>query len=93
MYDTIVTTAEQVRISLKIVAEVDDPGATALVISTRPLVGFASSLERARTVGSPVTVALVDPVPMLSVHVVWRPRRSKVVDALLDTLEEAGPFH
>ncbi|WP_250285287.1 MULTISPECIES: LysR substrate-binding domain-containing protein [unclassified Frankia] len=91
MYDTIVTTAERVRISLRVAAEVDDPGATALVVTTRPLVGFAS-VERARRTRGPVAIPLVDPIPMLSVHVVWRPQRSKVVDALLDALDEAGPF-
>ncbi|WP_131767526.1 LysR family transcriptional regulator [Candidatus Protofrankia californiensis] len=91
MYDTIVTTAERVRINLRVAAEIDDPGATALVVATRPLVGFAS-VERARRTKGPIAIPLVDPVPMLSVHVVWRPRRSKVVDALLDTLDEAGPF-
>ncbi|WP_322751034.1 MULTISPECIES: LysR family transcriptional regulator [unclassified Frankia] len=92
MYDTIVTTAERLRIILRVAAEVDDPGATALVLNTRPLVGFAS-LDRVRGTKGPVAVPLIDPVPMLSVHVVWRPNRTKVVDALLDTLEETGPFH
>ncbi|MFD3508190.1 LysR family transcriptional regulator [Nocardia sp. NPDC058666] len=95
MYDTIARSAAQTRISLNITHLADDPGATAHIVSVRPVVGFAS-LPRAVSAGmgssdtDPVAVKLVDPVPTLDLHVVWRadeqnPAVARFLDCLADT--------
>ncbi|MBW0270009.1 LysR family transcriptional regulator [Nocardia sp. MH4] len=77
MYDTILRSAAETRISLNVTHSADDPGATAHMVSVRPLVGFAS-LPRAISMGmgvagsSSVAVKLFDPVPTLDLHAVWR---------------------
>lgn len=93
MYDAIVRAAEDSGISLTIAAEVDDTGATGVVVSTRPVVGFASAAVRAVQPSAQglAVVPLVDPVPMLSLHVVWRADdRDPVVEAFLDCVETGG---
>ncbi|MBC7304846.1 MAG: LysR family transcriptional regulator [Nocardia sp.] len=98
MYDTILRSAAQTRISLNITHIADDPGATAHIVSVRPLVGFAS-LPRAVSAGmgssgtDPVAVKLVDPVPTLDLHVVWRadeqnPAVALFLDCLADTVAD-----
>lgn len=89
LHDTISTAAERARIRLRVVAEVDDPGASALLLTTRPVVGFASEERASATAGSRA-VPLVDPVPSLPVHVVWRPPRTRLVSTLLESLEDAA---
>ncbi|MGV9409396.1 LysR family transcriptional regulator [Nocardia sp. NPDC003693] len=77
MYDAIFRAAAQSRIALTIGHSADDPGATAHMVSVRPMVGFAS-LPRAISMGmgtpgsSSVAVKLVDPVPTLDLYAVWR---------------------
>ncbi|WP_336082715.1 LysR family substrate-binding domain-containing protein [Nocardia sp. SSK8] len=77
MYDTILRSASASGIALHITHTADDPGATAHLVSVRPLVGFAS-LPRAVAMGMgaaqghAVAVKLVDPVPTLDVYAVWR---------------------
>ncbi|WP_225731449.1 MULTISPECIES: LysR family transcriptional regulator [unclassified Nocardia] len=77
MYDTIFRAAADTAISLSVVQIADDPGATAHVVSVRPLVGFASlpraiSMGMGVDAGTPVAVKLFDPVPTLDLYAVWR---------------------
>ncbi len=97
MYDTILRSAAQTRISLNITHIADDPGATAHIVAMRSLVGFAS-LPRAvsAAMGSsdtdPVAVKLVDPVPTLDLHVVWRAEeQNPAVTMFLDCLASTAP--
>ncbi len=93
MYDAIFHAAAQTQISLSVSHRADDPGATAHIVSVRPLVGFAS-LPRAISMGmgepgSPaVAVKLIDPVPTLDLYVVWRSGETNpAVAAFLDCIE------
>ncbi|MFI7525018.1 MULTISPECIES: LysR family transcriptional regulator [Nocardia] len=97
MYDTILRSAAQTRISLNITHIADDPGATAHIVSVRPLVGFAS-LPRAVSAGmgtastDAVALKLVDPVPTLDLHVVWRAdEQNPAVAMFLDCLASTAP--
>ncbi|MFE6857287.1 LysR family transcriptional regulator [Nocardia sp. NPDC057668] len=92
MYDAIFRAAAQTRIALTVGHSADDPGATAHMVSVRPMVGFAS-LPRAISMGmgapgsSSVAVKLVDPVPTLDLYAVWRaeednPAVAQFVDCL-----------
>ncbi|MEU0539811.1 LysR substrate-binding domain-containing protein [Nocardia sp. NPDC005978] len=94
MYDAIFRAAAQTRIALTVGHSADDPGATAHMVSVRPMVGFAS-LPRAISMGmgapgsSSVAVKLVDPVPTLDLYAVWRaeednPAVAQFVDCLSD---------
>ncbi|MFF3573726.1 hypothetical protein ACFYXQ_38810 [Nocardia jiangxiensis] len=85
--------AAQSQISLSVSHHADDPGATAHLVSVRPLVGFAS-LPRAiaMNMGEPdspaVAVKLMDPVPTLDLYAVWQSGETNpAVDALLDCME------
>ncbi|WP_063000111.1 LysR family transcriptional regulator [Nocardia jinanensis] len=77
MYDSLVRAAASAHITLAVAQTADDPGATAHMVSVRPLVGFAS-LPRAVSMGmgaagtGTVAVKLRDPVPMLDLYAVWR---------------------
>lgn len=77
MYDSIFAAAADNKIVLDVGQNADDPGATAHVVSVKPLVGFAS-LSRASTVGMgavgahSVAVELIDPVPTIDLYAVWR---------------------
>ncbi|MFI6047801.1 LysR family transcriptional regulator [Nocardia sp. NPDC051321] len=81
MYDSIFRAAADTRITLSVAQTADDPGATAHMVSVRPLVGFAS-LPRAISMGmgapgsSSVAVKLLDPVPTLDLYAVWRAAES-----------------
>lgn len=93
MHDAIFHAAAQTQISLSVAHRADDPGATAHIVSVRPLVGFAS-LPRAISMGmgepgSPaVAVKLIDPVPTLDLYVVWRSGETNpAVAAFLDCIE------
>ncbi|GEM34810.1 LysR substrate-binding domain-containing protein [Nocardia neocaledoniensis] len=95
MYDTILRSAAETRISLNVTHSADDPGATAHMVSVRPLVGFAS-LPRAISMGmgvpgsSSVAVKLFDPVPTLDLHAVWRADEPNPAVALfLECVESA----
>jgi DNA-binding transcriptional LysR family regulator len=98
MYDVIFSAAETSGISLTVSHEVDDPSATALVVSVRPLVGFAS-VSRGLQIGSgtggprPTTVPLYDPVPTLDLYIVWRETDSTpLVRIFLECVESVRPF-
>ncbi|MBF6518706.1 LysR family transcriptional regulator [Nocardia farcinica] len=99
MYDAIFRAAAQNEIALAVTHHADDPGATAHIVSVRPLVGFAS-LPRAISMGmgspgnSPVAVKLFDPVPTLDLYVVWRADKTKpAVEIFLECLEYSDSVH
>ncbi|TQC45024.1 LysR family transcriptional regulator [Rhodococcus sp. WS4] len=77
MYDSIFGAASDSRISLDVAQTADDPGATAHMVSVKPLVGFAS-LPRASSGGlgamgaNSVAVKLFDPIPTIDLYAVWR---------------------
>lgn len=93
MYDSIITAAADSKIALTVVQSADDPGATAHVVSMKPLVGFAS-LPRAISVGmgavgaSSVAVKLFDPVPTIDLYAVWRTAETNpTVQLFLECIE------
>ncbi|MDJ0394208.1 LysR substrate-binding domain-containing protein [Rhodococcus sp. G-MC3] len=93
MYDSILSAAADNKIALTIAQIADDPGATAHVVSVKPLVGFAS-LPRATSAGmgaigaNSVAVKLFDPVPAIDLYVVWRAGDvNSAVDSFLDCIE------
>ncbi|MFI5606924.1 LysR family transcriptional regulator [Amycolatopsis sp. NPDC051903] len=99
MYDAIMTAAERAGVRLNVAHVVDDPVATGILVSVKPLVGFASvsrGLFGGATAGGmrPAWVQLYDPVPMIDLYVVWRdgeePHGPR--SAFLDCLDAAGPF-
>jgi DNA-binding transcriptional LysR family regulator len=98
MYDTIITAAERASVRLNVACVVDDPVATGILVSVKPLVGFASASRAifgSRIAGAvpPVVVQLYDPVPVIDLYVVWRDSESNPLQtAFLDCLEAAGPF-
>lgn len=98
MYDAIVSGAAAAGIRLNIACELDDPGATEIMVAVRPLVGFTSA-SRAMLAGSvlggtrTVPVPLFDPVPALDLYAAWcEPARNPLRDTFLRCLDEAGPF-
>jgi DNA-binding transcriptional LysR family regulator len=86
MYDAILASAQRAKATLRIVAEVDDPGGARLRLVTRSVTAIAS-MERARTLKGTVPVPIVDPVPALPLRVVWRPVVNRAVAALLDSVD------
>lgn len=99
MYDSIFRAAAQNEIALAVTHTADDPGATAHMVSVRPLVGFAS-LPRAISMGmgapgnGSVAVKLFDPVPTLDLYAVWRANESKpAVEMFLECLDFPDPVH
>lgn len=94
MYDAITHAAAQAGSRLDVAEEVDDPLATGVVVSARPLLGFCSAARAARagTQGL-VSVPLTGPVPRLTLHAIWRSGvTTPVVDAFLSSLTAAGPY-
>ncbi|MGX1777689.1 LysR family transcriptional regulator [Nocardia brasiliensis] len=97
MYDSIFRAAADTRITLSVAQTADDPGATAHMVSVRPLVGFAS-LPRAISMGmgapgsSSVAVKLFDPVPTLDLYAVWRADETNpALSLFLDCVDSPGP--
>ncbi|WP_405163352.1 LysR substrate-binding domain-containing protein [Nocardia sp. NBC_01499] len=97
MYDSIFRAAADTRITLSVAQTADDPGATAHMVSVRPLVGFAS-LPRAISMGmgapgsSSVAVKLLDPVPTLDLYAVWRADETNpAVSLFLECVESPEP--
>ncbi|WP_432855165.1 LysR family transcriptional regulator [Amycolatopsis sp. CA-161197] len=99
MYDAIMTAAERASVRLSVAHVVDDPVATGILVSVKPLVGFASVSRGIFGIGTaggvrPTWVQLYDPVPMIDLYVVWRegdgPHGPRT--AFLDCLEAVGPF-
>lgn len=98
MYDAILSAAERTGIRLNVAHVIDDPGATAILVSVKPLVGFASA-SRGMFAGAaaggvrPVPVQLYDPVPTIDLYAVWRDTdANRLLDAFLDCLEAVSPF-
>lgn len=98
MYDAISSAADRTGIRLDVAHVIDDPGATAILVSVKPLVGFASA-SRGMFAGAasggvrPVPVQLYDPVPTVDLYAVWRDSgSSRLQEAFLDCLEAGGPF-
>jgi DNA-binding transcriptional LysR family regulator len=99
MYDSILSAAQRCGIALNVADTVDDPSATAIVVSVKPVVGFAS-MSRGMSAGAsapavrPVVVQLYDPVPMIELYAVWRTSdHTPLVEAFLDCMEAVQPFH
>ena len=93
MHDAILAAADRCGIRLSVAEEVDDSGATGIVVTTRPVVAFASADRGAHVpTKGPVAVRLVDPVPTVGAYAVWRPDPQPVVTAFLNSLDAAGPF-
>ncbi|MFI6172841.1 LysR family transcriptional regulator [Nocardia sp. NPDC051052] len=99
MYDSIFRAAADTRITLSVAQTADDPGATAHMVSVRPVVGFAS-LPRAISMGmgapgsSLVAVKLLDPVPTLDLYAVWRADESNpAVSLFLECVDSPGAAH
>ncbi|MGW2662909.1 LysR family transcriptional regulator [Nocardia tengchongensis] len=97
MFDAIHHAAERSGIKLNIEHQLDDPNATAIMVSVKPMVGFASSVRAgaAPTVGhsQTVTVALHDPVPTVELCVVWRADDTRpIVRSFLGCIESARPL-
>ncbi|MFI6693813.1 LysR substrate-binding domain-containing protein [Streptomyces sp. NPDC050433] len=96
MYDVIFSAAERSGIQLTVAEEVDDPGATAILASIRPLVGFASESRGQLTGAAPggsrtAVVRLYDPVPMVDLYAAWAVGgRASLVDAFVDCLPAAA---
>ncbi|WP_018685825.1 LysR family transcriptional regulator [Actinokineospora enzanensis] len=73
MYDELRAIAGRTGTELDVVAEIDDPLATAVTVHARQVVGFASAPRWHQTgPAGLVTVPIVDPVPSLVIHAAWR---------------------
>lgn len=98
MYDAILSAAERTGIRLNVAHVVDDPGATGILVSVKPVVGFVSAsrgMLAGATAGGPwpVPVQLYDPVPMIDLYVVWcEAEPNPLRTAFLDCLAAVGPF-
>jgi DNA-binding transcriptional LysR family regulator len=98
MYDAILSSAQRCGITLNVARNLDDPGGTAIVVSVKPLVGFAS-MSRGLSVSSnapgvqPVVVQLYDPVPVIDLYAVWRVGdQNPLVEIFLECIEAVRPF-
>jgi DNA-binding transcriptional LysR family regulator len=93
VYDAVVSTAHRMDIDLCVVDEIDDPSAMGIVARTQQVIVFTSA-ARARSAmpNGLVGIPIVDPTPMLAMHVAWRTTDdTHVVDAFLASLDKAGP--
>jgi DNA-binding transcriptional LysR family regulator len=71
-HDTLTAAARRSGTTLDVADEVDDSMATAMVVATGSVVGFASAIRAVEASAMGLTaVALVDPEPVLDVSVVW----------------------
>lgn len=98
MYDTIVQAAEQAGVHLTVAHELDDPGATEILVTAKPVVGFASAsramLAGAVAGGAQVApVPLYDPVPTIDLYAAWRDElNNQLSNSFLECLEAVAPF-
>jgi DNA-binding transcriptional LysR family regulator len=90
MYNTVLAAAQRTNTKLRIVAEVDDPGAAWLWVTTQPVAGIAS-VERARAMKGTIIVPIIEPMLTVPVHAVWRPPMSNHVAALLESVDATAP--
>ncbi len=97
MYDSILGAAARSGITLNVAGHIDDPNATAIMVSIKPIVGFTSAVRAEASTASVgyaeiVTVALHDPVPFVDLHVAWRADDDRPqLRAFLDCLNSAKP--
>ncbi|HEX3788494.1 MAG TPA: LysR substrate-binding domain-containing protein [Pseudonocardiaceae bacterium] len=97
MYDAILTAAERSGIRLSVEYRLDDPNATAIMVSVKPVVGFASAPRAIYNTSAPgyaqtAMVALHDPVPTVDLYAVWRADDTRpLVQAMLGCIESAKP--
>jgi DNA-binding transcriptional LysR family regulator len=76
-HDTLTAAARRSGTTLTVADEVDDSMATAMVVATGSVVGFASEIRAVEAAGMGLTaIALVDPEPVLDVCVVWPARNA-----------------
>jgi DNA-binding transcriptional LysR family regulator len=73
LHDAVTGAAARAGVVLPVAVEVDDTGATGIVLAGRPLVGFASR-DRAVEVAARglCAVPLVEPEPVVALHAAWR---------------------
>jgi DNA-binding transcriptional LysR family regulator len=97
MHDAITTAAEHSGIRLNVKYQLDDPNATAIMVSVRQVVGFASA-QRAKyhtTAQGPTRTAMValhDPTPKVELHAVWRKNDMRpLVQTMIGCIETATP--
>ncbi|PRZ44420.1 DNA-binding transcriptional LysR family regulator [Antricoccus suffuscus] len=93
MYDAIFAAARVHKIVLDVARTADDPGGTAQLVATLPMVGFASGPRAdsytAHGPSDPIAVRLVDPTPTLDLYAVWRKDNGNpALAALVDRLPE-----
>jgi DNA-binding transcriptional LysR family regulator len=98
MYDAILSAAQRCGITLNVAQVLDDPGATAIVVSIKPVIGFAS-MSRGLSASAdarrvrPVVVQLYDPVPVIDLYAVWRTGDDNpLVEVFLECIEAVRPF-
>ncbi len=98
MYDAIVRGADQAGIRLSIAYEIDDPGAIEILVTAKPVVGFAS-VSRAMLAGAVVggaqvvPVQLYDPVPVVDLYAAWRDNQNNQLrNSFLACLDAVAPF-
>ncbi|WP_261559846.1 LysR family transcriptional regulator [Frankia tisae] len=92
MYDAVFAAAERCGIPLTVATEVEDSGATAVMVETLQAVAFGSDARPRRPTEDLVAVRIVDPVPLVGVRAVWRPDPKPAVAAFLSSLAAAAPF-
>lgn len=87
LHDAVLGAAAQAGVALRVVREVDDSAATGIVLAGGPLVGFASAVRAAELLVRGLRgVPLVDPVPTVALHAVWRADAGPLVRAFLECL-------
>ncbi|HEX3786304.1 MAG TPA: LysR substrate-binding domain-containing protein [Pseudonocardiaceae bacterium] len=97
MHDAIMTAAERSGIRLSVEYRLDDPNATAIMVSVKPVVGFASAPRAVSSAAVPgyaqtAMVALHDPVPTIDLYAVWRADDARpLVQAMLKCIESVKP--
>lgn len=88
LHDAVLGAAAQAGVALRVVREVDDTAATGIVLAGGPLVGFASAVRAAEPLVRGLrAVPLVDPVPAVALHAVWRADAGPLVGAFLECLD------
>lgn len=97
MHDAIMGAAERIGVRLHVEYRIDDPNATAIMVTVKPVVGFASAPRAMYTTSSlgyaqTSMVALHDPVPTVDLYAVWRGDDDRpLVQAMLGCIESARP--
>jgi DNA-binding transcriptional LysR family regulator len=93
MYDAVVAAARLNGVDLSTADTFDDGDAAAVMVASDDVVIFASRTRAESVASAGVTaVPLIDPVPQVTVHAVWRDEhRNPAVPIFLDALREAEP--